>query len=179
MRAATRNPGAAGDWPGAGGRARRRRDGRGGGAGAARGGVSAEAAGAAAAPGSGSGGRAMWLLGPLCLLLSSAAGESGGGRRTSRGARGAGRGALRSVAFASPPGAGRSPGVGVRGGRTPAPGWPGPCRGAAAGCAPSYCVGVRAGSCCAARAGGALCAARVWGARRLPRLGVARVWPCV
>ncbi|XP_009006182.2 low-density lipoprotein receptor class A domain-containing protein 3 isoform X4 [Callithrix jacchus] len=63
----------AGAGPGAGGRARRRRDGRGGGAGAARGGVSAEAAGAAAAPGSGSGGRAMWLLGPLCLLLSSAA----------------------------------------------------------------------------------------------------------
>uniref|UniRef100_UPI004038EE7E uncharacterized protein LOC143389872 n=1 Tax=Callospermophilus lateralis TaxID=76772 RepID=UPI004038EE7E len=43
-----------------------------GGAGA-RGGVSAEAAGAATAPGSGSGGHAMWLLGPLCLLLSSAA----------------------------------------------------------------------------------------------------------
>lgn len=65
------------------GRAGRRAEGQlGGGAGAARGGVSAEAAGAATAPGSGSGGRAMWLLGPLCLLLSSAAGESGGVRRT-------------------------------------------------------------------------------------------------
>lgn len=48
----------------------------------ARGGVSAEAAGAATAPGSGSGGRAMWLLGPLCLLLSSGAGELGGVQRT-------------------------------------------------------------------------------------------------
>lgn len=88
---------------GPGGRGGRggREEGPGGGAGAARGGGSAEAAGAAAAPGSRSGGRAMWLLGPLCLLLSSAAGESEGFRRTSRGAGRGGR-----AVIAPPPRAG-------------------------------------------------------------------------
>lgn len=152
---------------------------RGGGAGAARGGVSAAAAGAATAPGSGSGGLAMWLLGPLCLLLSSAAGESEGVGRTSCGARGAGRGRGGRAAMARPPRAGAAspggrarraaPGAGLAGTRARGRG------------------GVRAVLLCgragrlvpsAVCAGGALCAARLRGARLLPRLGVAPVCVC-
>lgn len=140
--------------------ARPRRAGRagggtaGGGAGAARGGVSAEAVGAATAPGSGSGVRAMWLLGPLCLLLSSAAGESGGVRRTFCGVRGAAAG-LRSCPFPLP--GLRLPARVCTEGGTPASGWPGPRQGAAAGCAPSYCVGLRAGLCSVVCARAGLC----------------------
>lgn len=147
----------------------------GGGAGAARGGVSAEAAGAATAPGSGSGGRAMWLLGPLCLLLSSAAGESGGVRRTSCGARSTAAG-LQSRPFPAPRLRLRVR-VCTEGG--PRAGLAGtPARGRGGVRAVLLCGRARRLLLCCVCAGGALCAAGLWGARQLPRLGVARVSLC-
>lgn len=95
----------------------------------------------------------MWLLGPLCLLLSSTAGEWGARDALHR-ARGAGAASIVPAPRASL-GCGRGcarradPGAGLAG--TP--------RGAAAGRAPRYCVGRRTGCCCRLLAGGALCGA--------------------
>lgn len=137
---AGRGPGRRRAWPGHGawsGRGRGRSEGRG----------WRRGRGATTARASGSGGRAMWLLGPLCLLLSSrAAGESG--------ARGPG---ARAWVCEGP-------------GPTRAAGRRGPRGGATTGRAQRYCVDERAGCVVACARAGLCVQPRLGVARVRPRV---------